>query len=127
MMHDAARGLQTILHRAMKWSIDPGHVACFGGSAGAGTSLWIAFHNDLADPDSNHPIDRQSTRILAAGTSGGQSTCDLHTFREWFGIPSLPMHSALPAFYGVDSEEDLGKGDVKERMKDASPKVDRPA
>jgi acetyl esterase/lipase len=121
MMHDAARGLQTIRHLANQWNIDPERVACFGGSAGAGISLWLAFHDDLADPKSTDPIARQSTRILAAGTNGGQSTYDMHTYREWFGIPNLPIHNALPAFYGVESESDIDKPEVKELMKAASP------
>jgi len=121
MMHDAARGLQTIRHRAKEWNIDPERIACFGGSAGAGISLWLAFHDDLAEPDSADPIARQSTRILAAGTNGGQSTYDMHTYREWFGIPNLPIHNALLAFYGVESQVDIDKPEVKELMKDASP------
>ena len=52
MMHDAARGLQTIRHRAKEWNINPGRIVCYGGSAGAGISLWLAFHDDLADPKS---------------------------------------------------------------------------
>lgn len=121
MMHDAARGLQTIRHRSKEWNIDPQRVACFGGSAGAGISLWLAFHDDLAEPASADPIARQSTRILAAGTNGGQSTYDMHTYREWFGIPNLSMHNALPAFYGIQSDADLDKPDVKKLMQDASP------
>ncbi|MCA9000059.1 MAG: alpha/beta hydrolase [Planctomycetaceae bacterium] len=121
MMHDAARGLQTIRHRAKEWNIDPKRIVCFGGSAGAGISLWLGFHDDLADPDSEDPIARESTRILAAGTMGGQSTYDQFTFREWFGVPDLPMHSALPAFYGIESEADLTKESVRAAMRDASP------
>ena len=121
MMHDAARGLQTIRHRAGEWNIDPERVACFGGSAGAGISLWLAFHDDLAKPDSNDPVARRSTRILAAGTRGGQSSYDMDTYRQWYGVPDLPMHNALPAFYGIESEADLDKPNVKALMKDASP------
>ena len=121
MMHDAARGLQTIRHRAKRWNIDPNRIACFGGSAGAGISLWLALHDDLAEPASDDPIARESTRILAAGTNGGQSTYDMRTYREWFGIPNLPMHNALPAFYGIETESDLEKPEVKQLMKDASP------
>ena len=98
MMHDAARGLQTIRHRAKEWNINPERVVCYGGSAGAGISLWLAFHDDLADPKCDDPIAWQSTRILAAGAMSGQSTYDMHTFRKWFGIPGLAMDSALPAF-----------------------------
>lgn len=120
-MHDAARGLQTIRHRAKEWDIDPERVVCFGGSAGAGISLWLAFHDDLADPDSDDPIARQSTRILAAGTMNGQPTYDIHTFREWFGVPDLAMGPAMPAFYDIEGEVDIEKPAVKALMQNASP------
>ena len=120
-MHDAARGLQTIRHRAKEWNIDPERVVCFGGSAGAGISLWLAFHDDLADPESDDPIARQSTRVLAAGAMNGQSTYDIHTFRKWFGVPDLEMGPAMPAFYDIEGEADIEKPNVKALMKDASP------
>ncbi len=121
MMHDAARGLQTLRHRAEEWNIDADRVVCYGGSAGAGISLWLAFHDDLADPESDDPIARQSTRILAAGAMNGQSTYDMHTFREWFDIPDLAMERALPAFIGVEDDADLEKPAIRALMKDASP------
>ncbi|NRB74616.1 MAG: alpha/beta hydrolase [Verrucomicrobiales bacterium] len=106
MMEDAARGLQTIRHRALEWNIDPEKIACCGGSAGAGISLWLGFHEDLADPESGDPIARQSTRIVAAGTMNGQSTYDIRDFREWFGAPGLEPDRALPLFYAIESPED---------------------
>ncbi|MCC9609315.1 alpha/beta hydrolase [Blastopirellula sp. JC732] len=121
MMHDAARALQTIRHRAKEWNIDPQRIVCFGGSAGAGISLWLAFHDDLADPKSEDPIARESTRILAAGTMGGQSTYDLFTYREWFGVPDLVAHDALPQFYGLKNEAEVETDAVRKLMKDASP------
>ena len=121
MMRDAARGLQTIRHRAKEWNIDPRKLACYGGSAGAGISLRLGFHDDLADPESEDPIARQSTRIVAAASSNGQSTYDMFTYREWFGVPDLPLHDALPPFYGLKSEADLQREDVRKLMADASP------
>lgn len=120
MMNDAARGIQTIRHRAAEWNLDPEKVACYGGSAGAGISLWLGFHEDLADPASEDPISRQSTRIVAAGTMNGQSTYDLNDFREWFGVPDLESGPALPAFYDIESEADWESNRVKKLMVDAS-------
>ncbi len=120
MMHDSARGLQLIRHKAKEWNLDPQRVACYGGSAGAGISLWLGFHEDLADPNSDDPIARQSTRIVAAGTTGGQSTYDMRTFREWFGVPDLPPHPALVTFYAIENEEDWDSDRVKKLMTDAS-------
>lgn len=120
MMEDAARGLQTIRHRAKEWNIDPEKIACYGGSAGAGISLWLGFHDDLADPDSDDPIAQQSTRIVAAGTSNGQSTYDLRTFRDWFSVPDLEPHEALIPFYGVNEAADWESDRVKNLMTEAS-------
>lgn len=120
MMEDAARGLQTIRHRAKEFNIDPKKIACYGGSAGAGISLWLGFHDDLAKPDSDDPVARESTRLVAAATSNGQSTYDLRTFREWFGVPDLAPHEALIAFYGIQSDADWESDRVKKLMTDAS-------
>ena len=120
-MHDAARGLQTIRSKAAEWNLHPERVACFGGSAGAGISLWLAFHDDLADPESDDPVARQSTRIVAAATSGGQSTYDMRTFREWFGVPDLKPHAALYDFYAVKGPGDWETERVLGLMEDASP------
>ncbi len=120
MMQDAARCLQTIRSRSKEWNLDTNRVACYGGSAGAGISLWLGFHDDLADPHSKDPIARQSTRITAAATINGQATYDLRTFREWFEIPELKNHEALYPFYDVKAESDWNTDRVKSLMKDAS-------
>ena len=54
-----------------------------GGSAGAGISLWLAFHDDLADPQSPDPIARESTRLTCAGVMGPQTTLDPQQMKEW--------------------------------------------
>ena len=120
MMNDCARALQTIRHRAAEWNLDPERIASYGGSAGAGISLWLGFHDDLADPDSSDPVSRQSTRVIAVGTMNGQSTCDINDFRDWFGIPDLRPGPALPAFYAVESEKDWDSDRVRKLMKEAS-------
>ncbi len=62
-LHDAARALQFVRSKASEWNIDKSKIAASGGSAGACTSLWLAFHSDLADPKSADPIARESTRL----------------------------------------------------------------
>ncbi|MEM7558233.1 MAG: alpha/beta hydrolase, partial [Planctomycetota bacterium] len=121
MMQDCARGLQTIRHHAKKWNVNPKQIGCYGSSAGAGISLWLAFHDDLADPESEDSIARQSTRIVAAVTSNGQSTYDLRTYREWFGLPDLKAHEAMYPLYGVKQESDWESKRVQELMAAASP------
>ena len=118
--HDAARGLQFIRSKAKAWNLDADRVACFGGSAGAGISLWLAFHDDLADPNSDDPVARQSTRIAAAAIMNGQCTYDLHEFRRIFKVPNLKIHDALYPFYAVKDEADLESDRVRKLMVDAS-------
>ena len=120
-MRDAARGLQTIRARAAEWRIDPEKIACFGGSAGAGISLWLAFHDDLADSDSADPIARQSTRIVAAATFDGQPTYDIRTFREWFGIENLNLQSVMEPLYAMKEGETAESPRVVALAEDASP------
>ena len=51
-VHDAARALQFVRSKAKEWNLDAKRVVCIGGSAGACSSLWLALHDDLADPKS---------------------------------------------------------------------------
>jgi arylsulfatase A-like enzyme/acetyl esterase/lipase len=80
---DAARGLQTVRARAADWHVDPARIAASGGSAGACSSLWLAFHDDLADPAGTDPVSRQSTRLLTAAVTGAQTTLDPAQMKEW--------------------------------------------
>jgi acetyl esterase/lipase len=121
MMEDAARCLQTIRSRAEEWNLDSDKVACYGGSAGAGISLWLGFHDDLADPKSKDPIARQSTRITAAAATNGQSTYDLRTFRKWFDVPDLPNGEAHFPMFGVTDPSEWNDPHVQSLMEDASP------
>jgi len=66
-LHDAARAIQFVRSKAAEWNIDKTRVAATGGSAGACSSLWLAFHDDLADPKSDDPVARESTRALGLG------------------------------------------------------------
>lgn len=82
-LHDAARALQTIRARAKEWNVDPRRIGATGGSAGACTSLWLALHDDLADPASADPVARESSRLFCAAVSGAQTSLDPKELREW--------------------------------------------
>jgi acetyl esterase/lipase len=82
-LHDAARALQTLRSKAKEWNLDPKRVGSTGGSAGACTSLWLALHNDLADPQSSDPIARESSRLSCAAVSGAQTSLDPKELRDW--------------------------------------------
>ena len=82
-LSDAARALQFVRSKAAEWNIDKTRIAASGGSAGACSSLWLAFHDDLADPKSADPVARESTRLLCAAVNGAQTTLDPAQMVEW--------------------------------------------
>src|SRR5437660_3742977 len=82
-LEDAARALQLIRSRAGEWNLDKKRVGATGGSAGGCSSLWLAFHDDLANPASDDPVARESTRLYCAAVSGAQTSLDPKALREW--------------------------------------------
>ncbi|QYR23222.1 alpha/beta hydrolase [Paenibacillus sp. sptzw28] len=84
-MLDGARAIQFLKHHAQGWNINPGKIAAAGNSAGGHIALWLAFHNDLADPASLDPISWQSTRIAAVGGEDAQTILDPRALRKMFG------------------------------------------
>jgi acetyl esterase/lipase len=75
-VHDAARAIQYLRSKAADWGIDKTRFAATGDSAGGCTVLWLATHDDLADPQSADPVARESTRLCGVVASGAQTTID---------------------------------------------------
>ena len=103
-LHDAARALQFVRSKAGEWNIDKVRIGASGGSAGACSSLWLAFHNDLADPQSEDPIARESTRLYCAAVSGAQTTLDPKQMKEWTPNSNYGSH-AFGIFKKVDGKD----------------------
>ena len=82
-LHDAARALQFVRSKAKEWNIDKTRIGASGVSAGACSSLWLAFHRDLAEPQSADPIARESTRLMCAAVIRAQTTLDPQQMKEW--------------------------------------------
>jgi acetyl esterase/lipase len=99
---DSARAIQFVRHNAKQWNLDPARMAATGGSAGAGISLWLGFHEDLADPDNKDPVLRQSTRLTCMAVYNGQTSYDPRFIRDLFPDTDTYMHSALAQLYDVD-------------------------
>jgi acetyl esterase len=85
ILHDCARSIQFVRFHASDYNIDPARIASFGASAGASTSLWLAFHPDLADPKNSDPVLRESSRLVAAGAINPQASCNTHEWQEFMG------------------------------------------
>lgn len=110
-LHDAARALQFVRSKATEWNLDKTRIGATGGSAGACSSLWLAFHDDLADPQSDDPIARESTRLYCAAVNGAQVSLDPKELREWMPNYGYGAHAfGLPNFQSlIDNREEVLK------------------
>lgn len=82
-LEDAARAVQFVRSKADEWNIDKQRIGASGGSAGACSSLYLAFHDDMADPKSADPVSRESTRLWCAAVNGAQTSLDPKQLKEW--------------------------------------------
>jgi len=85
MVYSAARAVQFLRYKAREWNIDPDRIVASGVSAGGASSLWLAFRDDMADPDSDDPVLRQSSRIAGAFSDHGQTTLDVPLIEKHIG------------------------------------------
>ncbi len=111
-LHDSKRALQFIRSKAEDWNVDKKRIGAYGGSAGAGTATWLAFHDDMAEPESPDPVLRESTRLAVVGALATQATYDVLQWRELLGIPSDPdVYEAslreAAMFYGLEDVDEL--------------------
>lgn len=98
-LDDAARALQFVRSKAAEWHLDKTRVALCGGSAGGFSSLWLAYHPDLADPKSSDPIARESTRVTCALTFVPQTSLDPQQMRDWIPNNEYGNHAfSLPSY-----------------------------
>jgi acetyl esterase/lipase len=108
---DAARALQFVRSRASEWNLDKKRIGATGGSAGACSSLWLAFHDDMAEPNSDDPIARESTRLYCAAVNGAQVSLDPKELRKWMPNYRYGAHAfGLQNFQSlIDRREDVLK------------------
>lgn len=102
---DGARAIQFLRSKSKEWNIDPKRVGAFGGSAGAGISLWVGFHDEMADPKSSDPVLRESTRIQVIGSLGGQTTYDPIEIKRLIGGRAWE-HPSMFLVYGITTPEE---------------------
>ena len=118
-MHDSARALQFLRLHAERYNIDTTRVGAFGGSAGAGISQWLAYHDDLADPTNSDPVLRQSTRLSAVAPFNAQSSYDPRFIKKLMNTNEV--HPALVALFGMSSPVDADNPRFFPLFEDSSP------
>lgn len=103
---DSLRALQFIRTRAKNWNINKTRIGAFGGSAGAQICMWLAFHDEMSDPQSDDPIQRESSRLHCVATTGGQTTMDFTWWQK--NIPGYTKpHRPRSEYFGQTDDEQL--------------------
>ena len=92
-VNDCLRAVQFVRENAAKWNIDAERIVVGGGSAGGHLSLWVALHDDIADPDSEDSVARQSSRVSGAISFAGPT--------DWSLLGEMPhLHPAYRQLLG---------------------------
>jgi acetyl esterase len=102
---DGARAIQFIRHQAQQWNLDPKRIAATGNSAGAGISLWLGFHDDLADAKSEDPVSRESSRPACVSVFNGQTSYDPRFIRDLLPGSDTYKHVRLAQLFDADLDK----------------------
>ena len=118
-LNDSKRALQFIRYYSKSLNIDKNNVILTGGSAGAGTSLWIGFNDDMADKKNADPVLRESTRVKAVVALNTQADYDVlewhnNVFKEYQSqgldqkyLMRLGTQKRVLAFYGFKNPDEI--------------------
>jgi hypothetical protein len=120
-LNDSKRAIQYLRHHSNELGFNGELIGLAGSSAGAGTALWLAFHDDMADADNSDPVLRESTRVQAVAAQETQSTYDILRWSEdvfpndAFSIEKVKgtaLGNRLMVFYGVNDLNELENDDL---------------
>jgi acetyl esterase/lipase len=113
---DSARAVQFLRSKAREFNFDPARFACSArGAGGAGIALLIAFHQDLADPKSDDPVARESTRLACVAVEKAVVSYDLRWIKK--NVPGKAWRGPnLAAIFGVKEDELLAPPPEKARL-----------
>jgi acetyl esterase/lipase len=118
-MLDGARVVQFVRSQAQAWNIDRARIAVSGTSAGGTLALWVALHDDLADPTSADPIARFSSRVACASPHSGTAGLQSEYFKQQAGV--LKQGAALWQLFGASSQTEFDSPAKQHLAREASP------
>ncbi|MCA9043472.1 MAG: alpha/beta hydrolase [Planctomycetaceae bacterium] len=118
-LHDGARVVQFVRTKAKEWQIDPNRIALSGNSAGAVMSLWIGFHDDLANPSSDDPVARESSRVACIAPLNGPTILEPDWIHQRMGGPPH-IHGSFPKMFGAEVSDSM-QPEVQKRILETSP------
>jgi hypothetical protein len=70
--------------------------------------MWLAFHDEMAEPSSSDPVERESSRLMCVATNGGQTTMDFDWWKRWIPGYDKP-HRERTEYFGEVTDEELRK------------------
>lgn len=124
-LQDSKRALQFIRYHSKRLNIDKTKVVLYGSSAGAGTSLWLALSDEMADLKNLDSVLRESTRVSGAVCTSTQSNYDLmnwhqNVFAEYHiqgfdfnSIKKILSESRMKQYFGVQNQSMLNDDAIK--------------
>jgi len=111
MLNAALRAVQFLRYKAKEWNIDPKRIVVTGGSAGGCSSLLVALHDDIANPDSADPVERFSSRVSGAIVAGAQTTMNPFVIKEKIGEKTFDNPMPYKPFGSETIEEHMKNWD----------------
>ena len=85
-LNDAKIALQFLRYNNKKFNINKTKIGLMGSSAGATSSLWIGFSDDMSDKNSDDPILRESTRVSCLVGVAAAHSMNLERWRDMIGL-----------------------------------------
>jgi acetyl esterase len=119
-MQDGVRAIQFIRANAAAFKIKDTAIVSFGDSAGAMIALRLAYHNDLANPNSTDAVARRSSRLAAVGSVDGQTTFNPPQVQGWFGAPAIPLIGKFAQLFGLINVSQFELPAVQVQVQDCS-------
>lgn len=117
---DSARAIQFARANAKEWNLDKDKIGAMGSSAGGLTSLWLGFHDDLADAKATDPVLRESTRLKVLAVWSAQTTLVPEVVGPRVGAATLKHSFYTGRLFGL-KPADMQTEKVKAMVKEASP------
>ncbi len=112
-VEDCLRAIQFVRHHATEWNVDTKRLGVTGGSAGGHLSLWVALHDDVAQPASTDAVQKESSRVACAVSFAGPT--------DWSLLSQIDhKHPAYRQLLGYDPKTPADKMDA-DKLKDVSP------
>ncbi len=108
-VNDCLRAIQFTRQHAGQWNIDPARIGVTGGSAGGHLAAYVALHDDVARPDSQDPVERQSSRVACAVSFAGPTNWRLLATIEHKHPAYRQLIGYAPGTPAADLEERLVK------------------